>query len=835
MLFNLSYRLLKHELKRNELTIMLIAIILAVASVYSLSSFSQKMQDAINVKSSEFLAADGVLSSGKPINERLMPPTELGLQTADQIRFSSMVFFNDEMMLATVKAVDNAYPLKGTIFTQLDPFGHNVKTNVKLSPGEVWLSAKFFQTLSVALGDSVEIGDAIFKVTAILGSTPDQGFSPFTTGAQVLIHIDDVPSTQVIQPGSRIHYRSSFTGSPEKMTQYEEWLLPQLSDDLHRWKTINDESTPVGNSIKKASRYFLIASLISVLLAAAAVGVAATQYAERHFDMVAIFKTIGATKKQIIEVFTLHLSLLILVGVSVGLGVGYIIEWGVFEFIKAKLPVELQIQTISYKALYLAAFTGITCAGAFSIVPMLKLFNASPLRVIRRDMLSVSSYTILAYIVSVLSIFMLMYLFSQSLMISSILFVGSLAAVALLLAMARFGIWLSRKASKDRHSALKLAIARLYVNARSSSLQLISLTIAVQLFLLVLVLRGDLIGQWQNQLKEGTPNYFIVNVPHHQKTVFETSFSENNIEVTDLYPIIRGRLIAVNNEVLFDEVSKEKPKKADENRRESIGRELNLTTHQQIPYMNTLVEGEWWTKSTTDSQVSIEEKLAKRMKIKLGDELKFMITGSEINVKVTSIRKVKWESMTPNFFMIFSDDVLADFNASYIASFHLPTDRAADLNQLMMQFPTSSLIDINQILAQMKQIAGQASMAIEFIFVLVLIAGVLVIQAQIQASMATRKQEVMVLRILGASSHFISRSIAFEFMFLGALAGLLAAITMEIILAGVQILVFKMQWSPHFEFIILSPIACALILGIFGQLACSRVLLRSVKTQASTL
>ncbi|AWB67545.1 hypothetical protein C2869_14345 [Saccharobesus litoralis] len=843
MLINLSVRLLSHELKRNELTIMLLAIVLAVASVFSLSAFSEKLQKGVHEKSAQFLAADAVLFSSRPLNKEWQSYASQTLHTSDQIRFRTMLFFEDEMLLGDVKAVDDAYPLKGSIKLKSSPYGKDTVTQLKIKPGEVWLAPKFFNSLGIKIGDTIDIGEAQFLVTQIIGATPDQSFSPFTSGAEILLHIDDVPKTQVIQPGSRIAYRLSLAvkaltqeeaDTKKVISQFEDWLFPKMNDDLHGWRTVYDDSSPVGNSVARATRFFQLASLISIILAATAVGVAATQYAKRHYDAVAILKTLGASKKQIIQIFSIHLFLLIVAGLLIGLLAGWAAQQGVLWLVAEQLPADIANVAVSLRPFVLAALTGFICAGLFSLVPLLELFGTPPLRVIRRQLTGKSMSRWLGYGISAVTIFVLMWLYSSDLRLSAILFVSSLAVVALLAGLSQLSFWSSRKVGSQANSAFKLAVARIYRNAKNNSLQLISFAIAVQLFLLVLVLRSDLIAQWQNSLKDGTPNYFAVNIPHHKADNFQADFKQHDLSITDIYPITRGRLVAINDERLADEVTKEKKSKAEEGQQRSIGRELSLTSHSVLPTENVVTQGVWWPENPEKNQVSVEAKLAERMKINLHDKLTFNVTGTEFTVTVTSIRTVKWETMTPNFFMIFSDDVLQTFAATYIASFYIQDEQSQALANIMSNYSTTSLIDIQAILSRVRDIANQASMAVEFIFILVLGAGLLVLFAQVQASMADRNQEVQVLKLLGAKGRLIRSSIVYEFVLLGALAGLFAALSMEGALWAVQTFVFKMPWQPHWQYWLIAPILSGVVLAVFGAMTCLRLLKQTVRQGAES-
>jgi Predicted ABC-type transport system involved in lysophospholipase L1 biosynthesis, permease component len=832
MWHKISWRLLRHELKRGELTIMAAAIVLSVTAVLSLSLFTERLQSGLLARSAEFLAADRVLSSRRPIAEDwLQQAQQRELKTANRVVFNSMAFAKDNLALVDIKAVSDGYPLRGSLRTASEPFGEETTVINQLpGEGEAWVAAALFQELSLQVGDTLEIGQSQFEVTRVLTYEPDVGFSVFTDSPNVLIHYDQLEQTGLIQPGSRVRYNVLFAGTAEQLDSYYEWLAPQLNDDTHNWRSIEDGDSPLARSLQRAERFMLLASLLGVVLAATAVAVAAQRYCQRNYDVVAIFKTLGAERRQIQRIFILHLLLLTFISIGVGLLLGWIIQAQVIEFVAAQLGAELPAAGL--KPYVLASATGFVSAVMFTLYPLLRLIAIPPLRVLNRELTGTDKLRWLHWVASAGTIYALLLIYSQQWLLSSALFAGGAVAAVLLLAVGRFFIRASRQAGMQAGSAWRLAMAGLQRRAQANSVQMLSFSTAIMLLLLVLALRNELLADWERQLPDDAPNYFIVNVAPDDVDQLEQRFAARDIESNDMYPVVPGRMTAVNGVPVRDEVTKEAggdeadTQTNNAEQREGFGRELSLTWRDDLPPNNTIIAGEWWG-DNPQPQVSIEEEVAERMRLSIGDELEFNIGGNTFTVPVTSIRKVNWGSLQPNFFMIFNTSTLEDFPATFISSFNLPKERQSELYDLFKPFPEVSLIDLDAIMEQLREVIDQVSIAIAFVLVLVLVAGVLVLLAQVQASMEERQQELVILRTLGAPAKLLSRSVTYEFLILGAISGLIATLAMELSLWILQTQVFEMAATIHWRFWLVGPLAGAIVVGTLGRLACARLVRRN--------
>lgn len=831
----LAWRLFKHEAKRGELSIILFAIILSVAAVLSLSLFSERLQGALTDRSAEFIAADRQLSARAPLDpEWISAAHTYNLATALQTSTRSMAFANDELALVDLRAVSEDYPLKGTIKLAPELFATGVATDHIPASGEAWMDSRLFQLLGVSLGDKIELGEAQFTITQVLSEIPDGGFSVFNADPMVLINLSDIAATKVTGPGSRVNYKVYFTGDDNDLDNYFDELSPQLDRQVHRWLSVQDDTSPIGESVARAEQFFLLASLLAIVLAAVAIGVAAQRYAQRHFDPVAIMKTLGASTATIRKVYLYQIVFIALLGIVIGAIVGFVLQQLVVSALADTVEVSLQVWY--WRPLLIAIFTGSVCALLFCLYPLLGLFSIPPLRVLRRDIASSFSARGGQYLTAGGAILLLMWVYSQNLKISLILFVSGLILVGLLLA-ATFGlIALGRVLGTGRMGAWQLAWARIKRRSLDNSVQLISFALTIMLLLVVLVMRNDIVQQWRDQLPTGTANYFLANVTEEQRPNLVQHFADNGIETDGLYPVSRGRFVKINDEILRNDITKEEEDTTNETRR-GMGREANLTWDTTLQMGNEVIAGQWhgeWTPETSELgdgiyPVSIEERVGKRMRIGMGDQLTFNIGSEIVTVEVTSIRTVNWQTMQPNFFFVLHPMAMEAFRASYITSFYLPPERKPELTRLMAPFASVTMFDVDARINQVRSIIDQVSAAIEFILILVLVAGSLVLIAQVQASMDERQRELAILRTLGAKGRMIRASVIYEFLIIGSVAGFMAALANEVSLYLLQTQIFQMQSSLHIEYWVIAPLTGAVVVGLLGTASCWRLL--SMNTQ----
>ncbi|GAA6173754.1 FtsX-like permease family protein [Colwellia sp. KU-HH00111] len=842
-----ALRLLKHELRRGELTIVVLAITLGVTSVFSLAGFSDRIKQALINESTSFIAADRVLQTSRSLDltseKQLLTrkaidkkSEQLEVEQAQQVLMSSMVFAENNMQLVEIQAVSDGYPLRGELLVSFDD---NLTTSEVVNApelGTVFIEEKLRALLDVSFGDTLDIGESTFVIKGVATQIPDASFSVFTSGAKVLINIKDLDATQLVKPGSRLTYKYLFAGDTDNIASLDQWLSPQVNDS-QRWFDIQSKQSPLANALNKAEKYLSLASLLGIILAAVAVAVASRRYAEKHQSGVAVYKAMGASKSYIKKLYYLHWTLLSLFSIALGLFCGYILaQLGLFA-IEDYLPVKVStsasslvvfgysLTPIGFYPLFMAIITGILCSFAFALTPLKQLVATSPLTVIRSANLGGSGDSLTAraiyYLPPISALFALLVLFSKDIILSVALLIGGGIASAILLAFGQLLMQLSRSVGSKSGAAWHLALANLQRRAKANSVQLVSFTIAIKLLLMIIVIKTALLSEWQAQLPEHAPNTFLVNIAQDQVNEVEQFVKQQNLVASDVYAVVRGRLTAINEDKIAKQVSKEASDGSD-NGRKGVGRELNLTWRAQLPDENTIEQGAWWQDNT--AQVSVEQSIAKRLNVGLGDKLTFQLGSEQFTVPVTSIRKVNWQSMQPNFYMIFSPQVLSDFPASYISSLHVPLDKKKSMQRFLADYPTISVIDVDAMIVQLRKVIDQVSTAVEFILVLVVFAGCLVLIAQVQASMEEREREIAILRTIGAKGRLLRNSVLLEFVALGAIAGLMASVAMELTVYLLQHYLFNMQTSFHFEFWLLGILAGGGFVGLVGVLSCWRLL-----------
>ena len=817
----LALKLFSREFRRGELTVISAAIALAVLTVLTLSMVTERIAQSIAQKSSAFIAADRVLASNHAIDTAFITKAEQqNLQTAQMVYFDTMLFANDQMQFSSVKAASNSYPLKGQLKVKS---GLNAQTEVAPgapSPGNVWLSESVFYSLNINVGDQVELGAALFNVEKVIVEEPDAPFNVFSSSRRVLINIDDVAKTEVIQPGSRVFYRQLYAGDESDISSFYDWLKPQLKENQN-WYGVKDRQSPISNSLNRAESFLLLAGLLGIILAAVAIAVSAKRYCERQYDPVAMMKTLGGSRDMIRKIYLMHLLMVCTMAVVVGLAIGYGLQEVATGYLAKSMGTELPMA--GFKPWLVAISTGVICAVMFSIKPLLDLFDIPPLRVLRRNLGDRLAVSKIHLGLSALTVFLLMWLFSNNIKITLILFASTLALILVLFLISKLIFGGGRKLGLKPGNSWSLAIASIQKRANVNAVQLISFSLAIKLLLFLIVLKNDIISDWQSQLPSDAPNAFLVNITQNELDPVNEYLAQKGIQVSEFYPTIRGRVNAVNGEAVAREVSLQDNEKKDEEARSGIGRELNLTWLEEVPSQNDIIDGQWFGDDAV-AEASLEESMMQRLDVKLGDTLTFLIGAQSFDAKITSVRKVNWATLKPNFFIILSPDVLSDFPATYISSVRIEPEQKRDFSQLLRTYPTITAIDVDNFVKQIQSTIEQVSLAIGFVLAIVVLCGALVLISQVQASLGERMQEIVILRTLGAKSRLIKNATLYEFLLLGGLAGLVAAFFSDIALLIVQQQMFDLAGKLHPNIWIIGPVAGGVFVAGLGYFMIARTL-----------
>lgn len=785
------------EWRSPSLLIVWMALSLAVACVLALGNISDRMEKGLSQQSRDFMAGDRALRSSREIPSAWLDEArKLGLKVSEQISFNTMTFAGDTPQLADVKAVDDLYPLYGELQTR--PAG------LKPQAGSVLLAPRLMALLNLQVGDTIDVGDATLHIAGEVIQEPDSGFNPFQMAPRLLMNTADVAKTGAIQPGSRVSWRAKFAGTPAQLDAYETWLLPQLKPE-HRWYGMEQDEGALGKSLQRSQQFLLLSALLTLLLAVAAVAVAMAHYCRSRYDLVAVLKTLGAGRAQLRKLIVGQWLLVLVLAVVTGGVLGLAFESLLMVLLKPVLPAALPPASLWPWLWAVSAVVVISLL--VGLRPYRLLLATQPLRVLRRD--AVANVWPLKFYIPVIcavAISLLAWLMGGSMLLWSVL----AGAVVLALLCGVVG-WLLLNVLKRltlKALPLRLAVNRLLRQPWSTLSQLSAFSLSFMLLAMLLVLRGDLLDRWQQQLPPESPNYFLINIAPEQVAPMKAFLAEHHVRPESFYPIVRARMTQINGQ------------STEGNQDEALNRELNLTWQQQRPEHNPIAAGSWPPKS---GEVSVEEGLAERLGLKLGDSVTFMGDTQEFSARISSLRKVDWESMRPNFFFIFPQGALDGQPQSWLTSFRWENGNGM-LTQLNREFPTVSLLDIGAILKQVGQVLEQVSRALEVMVVLVTACGLLLLLAQVQVGMRQRHQELVVYRTLGAGKRLLRATLWCEFALLGAVSGLVAAIGAETALAVLQTRVFDFPWQPDWRLWITLPLCGALLLSLCGGWLGARLL-----------
>lgn len=783
------------EWRSPSLLIVWLALTLSVACVLALGSISDRMDKGLSQQSRDFIAGDRVLRTARPVPEGwLLDAQQQGLKVSRQLSFTTMTYAGDRPLLANVKATDAAYPLYGQLET--------LPANLKPVPGSVLVAPRLLALLDIKVGDNLEVGDTTLRIAGEIVQEPDSGFNPFQTAPGIIINLADVGKTGAVQPGSRLTYRYMFAGAPTDIQRYEERLKPQLKPD-QRWYGLEESGSALGKSLQRSQQFLLLSALLTLLLSIAAVAVAMSHYCRSRYDLIAVLKTLGAGRKALSKlIIGQWLAVLLLAG-TCGSVIGLGFEAVLIHLLAPVLPGELPAA---------GGWPWLWAMGALVMISLLvglrpyrQLLATQPLRVLRRDV--VANVWPLRYFLpatAVIVVGLLTVLMGASTLLWAIL--AGMVVLALLLGGIGWGSLLLLRRITLKNLALRLAVNRLLHQPWVTISQLAAFSLSFMLLALLLVLRGDLLDRWQQQLPPDSPNYFLLNMTTAQVPQVKAFLQQHQLHEETFYPIVRVRLSEINQQVATERVHEDDPGG------EAVNRELNLTWQSDLPDHNPLTAGTWPPKT---GEVSMDEGIAGRLKIQLGDTLTFSGDTQSFSAKVTSLRQVDWESLKPNFYFIFPPGALDGQPQTWLTSFRYDGDGKV-LTQLNRQFPTLSLLDIGSILKQVGGVLQQVSRALEVMVVLVVICGGLLLLAQVQVGMRQRRQELVVYRTLGAGKRLLRGTLWCEFALLGLVAGIAAAVGAEAALWLLQTKVFDFPWAPTPVLWWALPLLSALLLSLCG-------------------
>ena len=818
----LSLRMLIRSWRGGELGLILWSLILAVAVVTSVSLLAERIEKALTQESSSFLAADLVVRSSKEApSEWLEEAARLNVSTAKIMGFASIVFFGDELHLASIKAVQDNYPLRGEIKRSTTPFTRdpNLIESVSYGPskGEAWVDARLLPLLSIQLGDVIELGDITLKISQILVEEPD-GSSYSFFGARVLMNYADIPASGVIQPGSRVTYRYLMAANdPRDFTDYRAWLEPQL--DVHdRLITPDEAQASIADTMDKGRRFLLLAGSIGVVLASIALALASHHFASGQTKTVALLKSWGIPASRVRRLYFQQSLWMGLFGSLVGLVIGFLFHHLLLAIVREWLPIELPSAGLRPWITGLA--TGLLCLVGFTLPALWHLPSQSPLAVLRQDIIVKPLSSAVRVILGVTAIAGLLFWYSNNVYLTLAILVG-FGATALASVVAGFALLrLAMNYGQRMGSIWRLALANLWRRRSQSLIQMVGFSGAIALLMIMVVVRTSLIDQWQFQLAEDAPNHFLVNVAPYELEGVRQLVDDNQLETEGWYAMVRGRITEINDQLITED---------QKDSHESFRRELNLSWTAELPEGNKVAKGQWWdadmlsdfsTKTNAQGQriapVSLEDELAGELGLELGDRITFSVGGLVFDAEIIGTRTLNWDNMTPNFYFLFPEGMLEEYPRTSMTSLYIPPEKKLLVNDILRGFPTVQVIELDKIIDRIRTIVSQVTRGLEVMTLLILGCGILVMFSAVSLSMSERLQESAILRTLGSSRRLILGIQAIEFTTLGVMAGLLASAGAELSVAMLQRFMFDLSFSMHLWLWYTGPILGGLMVGLLG-------------------
>jgi putative ABC transport system permease protein len=811
-----AVRNLWRDLKSGELSVLLLALSVAVLSLTAVGFFTSRISQGVRAQAAEVLAADLRLESPRPIEAQFYAEArKRGLKSAQLVDFPTAIFNGDLNQLAALNAVTAEYPLRGHVRIADTPFGVARITDRVPNVGDVWLDARILAQLKLSLGDVLRIGAARFKVTAVLDYRPDQGTGFVNLAPAALINYADIAATQLIQPGSRVTYAALFAGPGAAVDEFREYLRSHKSGG-ERLREVDESSRQLNSAIDRASRFLNLASLASVLLAAVAVAMGARRYAKRHIDTVALMKCMGASQRFVLSISIIELTLLSIAAVGIGALLGYVAQAGLAWLLRDLIRTELPAASLA--PLPIALVTVLAMLIGFALPPLLQLKNTPPARVLRKTVAAPPLRLGLAYVFAFGALFAILWTLVRDAELVVDLFAGVLCVGAVLTGAGYGLVRLTGRLRGGVGVAWRYGLANVSRRGGGSVVQIVAFGLGLMVLLLLAVVRGDLLADWRRSLPNDVPNNFLINIRPDERDSLETFLSEHGLGRPQMYPMVRARMTAI------DGVPVDKIKVKAEGGRGFLEREQNLTWAGTLMDDNQLIAGSWWSPQDYGKPlVSISSEYQDTLHLKLGDKLTFDVAGETLTVEVASIRKIRWDSFRPNFFLVFPPKLLDGAAGTYMTSVYLTQAQRPALADLVRQYPTVSVFDVDAILKQIREIMDRATLAVQYVFLFTLVAGVVVLLAAVQSTRDERRYESAMLRTLGASRGTVLQGVAAEFAALGFLSGTLAAFGAT----GVGWLLARRLFSLQFEidpWVWALGLVCGTVLvGLSGTLATRRV------------
>ena len=796
--WHLAWRTLWRDARAGELRLLVLAVALGVASLSSVSFLADRLNAGLLRDAGQLLGGDAVVVSDQPTPSAFIKQAKtLGLKAVATLSFPTMARGETsaednsagKSRLIALKVVDDGYPLRGRLkYASSDDSPKSIKKIPQ--PGEVWAEASALDALGLQVGGQLWLGDKRLSVGGVLLQEPDRGAGFMNFAPRVMMHRADLDATGLVQPASRLTWRFAVVGEPETVERFVTWAQEQVK--LPQVRGVRVESLATGRpemrqTLDRAGKFLNLVALLAALLSAVAVALAARSFASKHLDDCAMLRVLGLSQRQIAMSYCGEFVCVGLFASVIGLLLGFCVHF-VFVELLAGL-VETALPAATWWPVIYGLATGLTLLLAFGLPPVLQLASVPALRVIRREVGEPKAVTWVVSAVGLIGFAILLVVASRDLFLGLMVVGGFAGAVLVFAGMAWLAVKLLRRSVTEGKSPAWLMLATRQISARPAyaMVQVSALAVGLLALALLVLLRTDLISSWRNATPANAPNRFVINIQPAQSQAFLDVLKQANVNKFDWYPMMRGRLVAVNSQgVSAQDYSEERAKRF-------VDREFNLTFSDTLPDNNPIISGEWQPEEP--NAMSVDELLAKTLGLKLGDVLRFDMAGVLYESRITSIRHVDWTSMRVNFFVIFPRSQMDDVPTTFIAAFRAPELQGFD-NNLVKQFPNVTNVDMGAALQQVQGVLEQVVGAVEFLFLFTLATGLVVLFAAVTATREERAREYAVLRALGASNRLLAKVQRAELAGVGALAGFLATSVAVAMGWGLARYAFEFSWNP---------------------------------------
>ncbi|MGR5231628.1 ABC transporter permease [Vibrio rotiferianus] len=771
------------EIRQGNLWPISVALILVIASIFALSALAERMEQVIVKQGKDALTADAVFVSANPIPDGLLAATS-EMQRSSMTRFATMAFSDTGMQLISVRAVDEHYPLMGDLVLDNNSSGH-VKQN------QLWLDERIMAQLDVNSGDVVTIGDADFTVSGAVLMEPGLSFNPFQQMPSAYIHQSDVEKTGAVQLGSRVQYRLFLKGDDATLNQLQNSTELSPSD---RWRT-QDTASRSNEVFERTTQYLSLTVAIVIIMAATTLVLTCQSYVNSRTQTIAMLKSLGASRRWIEKWLLIQVVILLvsasLTGLLLGSGLEYLLRIPLKDLLPNPLP------SYGVTPFFVSVVSAVLITAPALGIPLLGLIKTPALEVLQQGSGKRSWKRMWLVLVPVVP---LLVLYANNTLVWIVL----AGIAALFVVLAAISVSLTKLFARvSTRPAMTLALSRINRTPVTSGLQFGALSLSLMLLSIIWLVRSDILADWARTLPADAPNVFALNIADYELDSYLETLDKNKVTRSQAFPIIRGRLAEING-INVKEI------KSEGQGSDAVSRELNLTWGDKIPEYNELLSGKWLNKGS----VSVEAQVADELGIKLGDKLRFVINSQNFDATVDSIRHVEWRDMKPNFYFIFSSDVMANLPGSYLISYRINEEKEALLTSMSRAHPTVSVLDIRTMGDKIQELIQQIVSAITILALLGVVAGLLLIFTLLRLSLSQRQQEIRLYRTLGSSKKRINTTLWAEYGIMAIVASGVAVFAAEACVAAVMNYGFELNAQLHPELWIALPFLTFAVLAL---------------------